>query len=165
MDEELVPEQTEVPLIVDVLLDESTFKELDQNINELTEIIKARELAEIKEKEILEKKELLEQQELTKQQKINEETELVELEGLTEKESQEIETELIFREDILTQLNGTSDVSEENTVLLLEKMDEIIEQNGKVSEADHVIGIYGLVVLPAVIIVFLLWKLIKPFLP
>lgn len=187
--------------VVDVKLDETIFKELDKNIDQLIEtmlekeltetsrgdsveelitILKDRELAELEKAEALEKQELLaaEEQALLDAETLKEQ-ELLDAEALengeeiglgdiyktlqnTNPDGKTLDDIAIYLDYIDYKFNILSAEQMpaliEETALMNQKMDVMIEQN-------HIIGVYGIIVIPALVIVFTLWKLIRPFLP
>lgn len=85
------------------------------------------------------------------------------------------ENEQLYKEELLGNLKTMSESTDDSAIFyeqLLQKMDDVILNQEKIIEqqmittpSDQVMYLYGTIILPAVIIVFLIWKMIKPFLP
>lgn len=149
--------------------------------NNLDDVVQALEdlhtyLVEKEEREDLEKAELQKKNELL----LVEEKELAEAEAieLEKKQAAEIEktqlqeeSEEEFRNQLLEMLAGLNEkmldlnavTEKSDNAQLVEQMDTLILENREVGLADHVTNVYGLVLIPCVVIVYLLWKAVTSF--
>lgn len=114
---------------------------VSENLEQFMEILDKEKESSEKEQKILEKQE--------KEQAILDQ----------KKEEQEHD----FRQEILQEISQPTELEGDQYELLIQKLDVLIEQNATIKESDHLISIYGYIVVPAAIITYLLWKMIKAF--
>lgn len=161
-----------------------------QNLEELLSLLKEREQREFeKEKQLeeqkeiekqlqdAEKKEQLKQLEVEKKQE--EETKKLQAEEkkLEAEEKKKVEKEKEAFNDLMKNIDENiaklSDANTQNNLDMLDANAELLEQIKVLSDqepvpqkpttAEHVINIYGLIIIPGILIIVLLWKMIKPF--
>lgn len=183
MAEDVVEDAVENEVVHVVELDDASIKDLEKSVGELVETLKLEsddptaekmdELLDIlkEEKQLeLEKKEeeieklgaieeLLQKEELT-------EDEQAELDLLLEKQA-EIEdlSEQYIRfqvENQETEINYL-DIISENSILINEKLDVIIEQNEISNQTDHVVWFYGFILIPGFLITYIAYKFLNKF--
>lgn len=162
--------------VIDLILSiqENQNSSLDnEKLDELIELMKTREekeLIESEKEEVLTEKEeveldlmnhLLAQDELTPEEQEELDALLLKEETFQDLEQAYYEFNVNNQEQGFDALLSTADTLEE----IVEQNNLIIAQNEITNNADHVFSIYGLVVFPALIIIFVLWRIIKPFLP
>lgn len=161
-----------------------------QSLEELLALLKEREQREIeKENEIAkqqekeeqlkkaEEQEKAKQLELEKKQEEEEKKLQAEEKKLEAEEKKKVEKEKEAFNDLLKNIDenilNLSDGMEKNNIDMLNANAELVEHLEVLAEkeipeqptttAEHVINIYGLIIIPGLIITFIFWKMIKPF--
>lgn len=82
--------------------------------------------------------------------------------ALEKQVKQEKEFESGFRESVMAELDEISELPQyESNEVILTKLDEINDNLGLNKQADHIINGYGVIVLPAIILIWLLWRAFK----
>lgn len=119
--------------------------------------------------------------ELLEEQNENYETEKIEEEELLEEEKKELEISESAETDISNENSENINSIADNTSELIKTVDslelqpsyqdQILEIQNTLNslleqsiEINQIISIYGLIVIPAIVILYALWKMIKPFL-
>lgn len=87
------------------------------------------------------------------------ELEIKEKAAASKKELQEKEIETNYREAIMMELNAISEMPQyESNALVIEKLDTINEQLTIPKDSENIINAYGFLIVPAIFVIWLLWK-------
>lgn len=143
--------ESEEVVSTDQIVEVKDLSEVENSISELVDAITNEQELKEQEKVLLEEeKALLQEQELKEGQK-EEEFKTEVMSAIADVSNGQIDYT-----DQLNALNG-------QLVLMTEELTQIKEYQNYTTESDHVISIYGLIVIPGVLIVLFLWKMIKAF--
>lgn len=152
---EVVEDTPEVEVPKDGLTDTDLLIDLNDNITQLSNYLMERNEQLDKKAAELEK----EEQEIEKAQK---EVAAKEQAALEKQVKQEKELEIGFRESVMAELNEISELPQyESNEVILTKLEEINDNLGLQKQTDHLINGYGVIVLPAIILIWLLWRTFK----
>ena len=132
-------------------------EQLEELVNVLSEEQKALDLEKKANEEKAKEEELLIQRQ--------EEEQIMLEEKLEQEEEGQKELEMQFREQVLQMLsneNADSNIDyTEQLNAIVESVNFIKENQNYVSQSDHVINLYGLILFPLVITIYGLWKMMK----
>jgi len=143
--------ESEEIVSTDQIVEVKDLSEVENSISELVDAITNEQELKEQEKVLLEEeKALLQEQELKEGQK-EEEFKTEVMSAIADVSNGQIDYT-----DQLNALNG-------QLVLMTEELTQIKEYQNYTTESDHVISIYGLIVIPGVLIVLFFWKMIKAF--
>lgn len=85
-----------------------------------------------------------------------------EKESALKKEKAENEIDVNFRESLMSELNEISEMPQyESNAAVLEKLDSIHEQLGGARQSDHILTGYGIIIIPAIICIYFLFRAFK----
>ena len=145
--EQEVPEAglTETDLLID----------LNDNITQLSNYIQERNVQLDAKEEALAKevaKVKAEEKELAQQEK----------EASAKLEKLSTEKELAFRKQVMEQLNEISEMPQyESNEEVLAKLELINDNMALQKQSDHIVNGYGIIIIPAILLIWLLWKTFK----
>lgn len=155
VDEVINPDQVEQEVPKEGLTETDLLIDLNDNITQLSNYIQERNEQLDKEAEDLAKKEAIfeaEQKEAAAKEKA--------AELKQEKADKEIDNN--FRETVMKELNAISEMPQyESNEAIVQKLDTLNEQMELSKDSDGIITSYGFIVLPAILLVWLLWKAFK----
>lgn len=146
MEEEKVNTEADITPVIEQI------EGLVEVITEQQEVIKQEQEKSLVEQE--EEQLLIEQQE---------EEQLLEEKELEQEKQLEKEEETQFREQVLTALSVEPIDYTPHLIAITESLDTLKENQNYISESDHVINLYGLILIPLIVAVYGLWKMIKGF--
>lgn len=148
---EVIEEEVETVVPNDGLTNELLI-ELNDNVTILSNHIQERNEKLDKQAEDLAKEEEV----LKASQK---ELEIKEKAAASKKELEEKEIETNYREAIMMELNEISELPQyESNAAVIQKLDTINEQLTYSKDSDNIINTYGFLILPAMLLIWLLWK-------
>lgn len=147
------PEETEEPK--DGLQETDILIDINDNITQLSNYFMERNEQLDKKEAELEKEEAavkVKEAELLKKQE----------ESALKKETAEKEVDTNYRESLMKELNEISEMPQyESNEAVIQKLDLIHEQLGGARQSDHILTGYGIIIIPAIIVVYFLFRAFK----
>lgn len=141
----------------DVPVESTNTEELQNTIIELVDTIKEQE-------KIQQEEQLKQEEQFLLDEQAKEEQNLIDQEQQIEKEKADAE----FKEQVLQSLDVDAPTQIDYTAHLdsiIVSLDKIHEKQAQSDDANYIITLYGFIVIPAIFLIWSMWKMLKPFLP